>query len=101
MGWLSNSNEKALAEILRTVRRLETKGDMTMATIQDVQQKLDAIPEVLNAIAADGQAQKDLIQSLKDQIAQGNPVTQEQLDELDAKPTAILSRSQEIDASVG
>lgn len=71
-----------------------------MATVDEVNAKLDAIPPVLDNIAADVQAQKDEIQALKDQIAQGNPVTQEQLDSLDSKASSILNRVQGIDASV-
>lgn len=74
--------------------------DKIMASVDELNAKLDAIPPVLDAIVADEQALKDEIQKLKDQIAAGTPVTQEQLDSLDAKAAGVLSRLQGIDASV-
>ena len=71
-----------------------------MSSVDELSAKLDAIPPVLDAIQADEEAQKVEIQALKDQIAAGTPVTQEQLDSLNAKADAVLARVQGIDASV-
>ena len=71
-----------------------------MAKVDELEAKLDAIPTILDAIVADEQVLKDEIQALKDQLAAGTPVTQEQLDSLDAKAAGVLSRLQGIDASV-
>jgi len=104
MSWFSSkpkhSNKKTLAEILSTVRQIELQGDLIMATQQQLSDKLDAIPPILDAIVADEQVLKDEIQALKDQLAAGTPVTQEQLDSLDTKAAGVLSRLQGIDASV-
>lgn len=91
---------KLLTEILQTVRRIDRKVGALMATVGELQTKLDAIPPILDAIVADEQALKDMIQALQDQIAAGTPVTQAQLDELDAKADSVLQRLQGIDASV-
>jgi len=67
-----------------------------MATVDELNAKLDAIPPVLDNITTD-------VQSLKDQIAAltaGQPVSQAQLDEMTAKADAVLTRLQGIDASV-
>ena len=109
MSWLmdffnpgnSNQNErKLLTEISVAVKSVSEKMEVLMADVASLSAKLDAIGPVLDAVAADEQAQKDMIQSLKDQIAAGTPVSQAQLDELDAKAGAILARVQGIDASV-
>lgn len=71
-----------------------------MATVQELMDKMNAIPPVLDAITADQEALKAEIQALKDQIVAGTPVSQEQLDALDAQAAAVLSRLQGIDASV-
>jgi predicted nucleic acid-binding Zn-ribbon protein len=76
------------------------KEEMIMATAQGLDAKLDAMNPKLDAIAADAQAQKVEIQALKDQIAAGTPVTQEQLDSLDAKADSVLNRLGSIDDSV-
>lgn len=58
-----------------------------MATLDDVQTHLQAV--------ADGvQNLKNQIQTLRDQLASGSPVTQEQLDALDAKLQEIASSEQ-------
>ena len=71
-----------------------------MATLDELNAKLDAIPPVLDAIQADEEAMKTEIQALKDQLAAGTPVTQEQLDSLATKADAIVTRLEGIDASV-
>jgi hypothetical protein len=86
MWWFRKSTRELLEEI--------------MATQQELSDKLDAIPPILDAIVADEQVLKDEIKALKDQLAAGTPVTQEQLDSLDAKAAGVLSRLQGIDASV-
>ena len=71
-----------------------------MATQQELSDKLDAMSTILDAIAADEQVLKDEIKALKDQVAAGTPVSQEQLDSLDGKAAGVLARLQGIDASV-
>jgi outer membrane murein-binding lipoprotein Lpp len=85
--------KKWLVEILCDIK---TKGDNIMATVDELNAKLDAIPPVLDAIAADEQALKDMIAGLQ----ANQPVSQAQLDEMTAKVDAVLSRVQGIDASV-
>jgi len=86
--------------VVETLTDLQAKGEKIMSSVDELNAKLDAIPPVLDAIQADEEAQKVEIQALKDQIAAGTPVTQEQLDSLNAKADAVLARVQGIDASV-
>lgn len=72
----------------REKQRLFTLLENIMATEQDLQNDLDAIRDgvttaltALNATIAD----------LKAQIAAGSPVTQEQLDALDAEAKTIIA----------
>jgi len=89
--------EEFVVEILAEIKK---QGEKIMSSVDELNAKLDAIPPVLDAIQADEEAQKVEIQALKDQIAAGTPVTQEQLDSLNAKADAVLARVQGIDASV-
>ena len=92
-------DNKTLTEILAAVKDKKT-GRTVMATIDELNAKLDSIPPVLDAIVADEQALSAEIQALKDQIAAGTPVSQAQLDALHDKADGILQRLQGIDASV-
>ncbi len=85
--------EKFVVETL-TVLKKEMKNMAN--TVDELNAKLDAIPPVLDAIAADEQSLKDMIAALQ----AGQPVSQAQLDEMTAKVDAVLSRVQGIDASV-
>lgn len=71
-----------------------------MATVQELQVKIDSIPPLLDAIANDTGSLKGQIQALKDQLAAGTPVSQEQLDELDEKAAAIVGRLIDLDTQV-
>jgi len=82
--------------VVEALEELKTQGEGIMATQQELSDKLDAIPPVLDAIVADEQALKDQIAAL----TAGQPVTQEQLDAMTAKVDGVLSRLQGIDASV-
>ncbi len=76
------------------------RGEIIMAKIDDVQAALDAIPPVLDAIAADEAKQAAEIQSLKDIIAAGGTITEAQLDPLLARANEIKARVDAIDVSV-
>jgi hypothetical protein len=82
------------------LRDILRKEELIMATVTDLQGKLDAMAPVLDAIVVDVQATKTEIQALKDQIAAGTPVSQAQLDALDAQADGVLQRLGAIDSSV-
>jgi primosomal protein N'' len=68
------------------------QGGRIMATVQELSNELDQIKTAVDSVKADSAAQKQLIADLKAQIAAGTgPVTQAQLDELDAKADSILA----------
>ncbi len=71
-----------------------------MAKLDDVQAALDAIPPVLDAIAADEAKQATEIQALKDIIAAGGTITEAQLDPLLARANEIKARVDAIDVGV-
>ena len=89
-----------LFELGEQISLIHGKGETIMATLQDITDKLAAIPPVLSAIAADEQGLKDQIQALKDQIAAGGTITEAQLDPILAQADAILLSLQGIDAAV-
>lgn len=86
--------------VIKALTAIKKQGDKIMATVDELNAKMDAIPPVLDAIEADTNGLKAQIQTLSDQIAAGTPVTQAQLDALTIKADSILSRTQSIDASV-
>jgi uncharacterized protein YlxW (UPF0749 family) len=83
--------DRRLDEILTHVRALRAQGDTLLANQQELSDELDAIKTAVDAVKATGQAQVAEIAALKAQIAAGTPVTQEQLDSLDAKADSILA----------
>lgn len=60
-----------------------------MATEQDLKDSLDNITTGVAAVAAKLADQTQAIKDLKDQLAAGTPVSQEQLDALEAEAQAI------------
>jgi hypothetical protein len=61
------------------------------ATVQELSGELDAIKTAVDAVKVTLQAQIDEIAALKAQLAAGTPVSQEQLDALDAQADSILA----------
>lgn len=94
-GWLDDphpaSVQGILYQILTRLRALEAQGVTIMATQQELSDELDAIKTGVNAVLETGQEQKVLIVALKAQIEAGSPVSQEQLDLLDATADSILA----------
>lgn len=80
-----------LAQILTRLRALEAQGVQIMATQQELSDELDAIKTAVDAVKATGAEQVVLIAALKAQLDAGTPVTQDQLDALDAKADTILA----------
>jgi hypothetical protein len=71
-----------------------------MATFAEVKAVLDAIPAVIDAIAADQATLVDEIKALKDGAAGGSVVTAAELQELQDLASAIKTRLDAVDASV-
>lgn len=61
-----------------------------MAKFQEVSDELDAIKTAVDAVKVTADLQVAEIADLKAQLAAGTPVSQEQLDSLDAKADSIL-----------
>lgn len=77
--------------LLAALSRFTNYGEQIMATLQEVQGELVSIKagvDTSNALAAQ---QVAMIADLKAQLAAGSPVTQADLDDLDAKADAILA----------
>ena len=62
-----------------------------MATVKELSDELDAIKTAVDTVKAETAAQKQQIADLLAQLAAGTPVSQEQLDDLDAKADSILA----------
>lgn len=90
--------------ILRRMDALEAQGVKIMATLEEVQAKLEAINLAITEERSEVQTLlgglRDQIQALQDQIASGTVVTQEQLDGLAASADAIVSRVRDISEPV-
>ncbi len=80
-----------LTQILTRIRAVEAQGDKLMAKVQELSDELDAIKTAVDEVLALDKAQIAEIAALKQQISDGTPVTQEQLDSLDAKADGILA----------
>lgn len=74
------------ARIITLLNQLITQGETLMAKFQDFQADLDKLK---TDISAKLDALAKTIADLKAQIAAGSPVTQEQLDAVDAEVQAI------------
>jgi septal ring factor EnvC (AmiA/AmiB activator) len=82
---------QTLDRILTHTRAGEAQGVQIMAKVQELSDELDAIKTAVDAVKATVAAQVDEIAALKQQITDGTPVTQDQLDSLDAKADTILA----------
>ena len=80
--------------------QLLQREDEIMATIADVQAKVATIGNAVHSINVKLDDVAIEIANLKAQVAAGQPVTQEQLDALDASLQAILTESGEVVAEV-
>ncbi len=90
--------------ITRRLDALEAQGRNVVATLQDLQTKLEAIGTAISEERTEVQgllaALRAEIQVLQDQIGQGQLVTQEQLDGLAASADAIVERVRAISEPV-
>lgn len=90
--------------ITSRLNALEAQGRVILATVQDLQNKLDEINAAISdertevqGLLGDLRAQ---IQVLQDQVGAGQLVTQEQLDGLAASAEAIVARVRDISEPV-
>ena len=67
------------------LRQLLTQGDNLMSTVAEIRESLTMVDAKLDGIATE-------IQALKDQIASGVPVSQEDLDNFMNQVTAIQAK---------
>lgn len=79
-----------LAKILTRLQTLEQQGLSIMATQQELSDELDQIKTAVDIVKAASVDQIAQIAALTAQLAAGTPVTQDQLDALDAKADSIL-----------
>jgi hypothetical protein len=88
---------RTLTEILTTVKRMDEREVIFMATVKEqldsVSASLDAAGTALDNIAADEAAQTKLITDLQAQIAAGAVITAEQLQPLVDKSAAIAAKA--------
>ena len=87
----NDTTHKLLLHISKLVETIFKQGESIMASFQEVSDELDAIKTAVDAVKELGKQQIAEIQALKDQLAAGSPVTQEQLDSLDTKADSILA----------
>lgn len=88
------SNEETHAVLNHVVTLLEVihnQGVKIMASVKELSDELTAIKTAVDEAKATGLAQIQLIAELTKQIEAGSPVTQEQLDALDAQADEILA----------
>jgi uncharacterized protein with von Willebrand factor type A (vWA) domain len=76
------------------------REEFLMATLADVQEKVTAIAAAVHSINTGLDRVATEIMDLKAQIAAGVPVTQEQLDALDASLQGIMAESGDVVAEV-
>jgi hypothetical protein len=90
--------------ITRRLYALEVQGDLLLATVQELQQKIDNIGVAVDAERVEVQGLlldlRTQIQALQDQLGAGQLVTQEQLDGLAVAADAIVARVQAISEPV-
>ena len=86
--------------IMRRFSVLEQKGDQIMATLIELQDKIEAINTAVSAERTEVQGLMDelrnQIQSLQQQLSSGALVSQAQLDALAASADAVVARVQAI-----
>lgn len=87
-----------LDQILARLRALGAQEHTIMADVKDVKQLVADLNDETNSVAAKVDAQAAAIKALKDQIAQGSPVTQADLDEIATALTPISERLKAIGA---
>lgn len=95
-----NINFPGLEGVCRALSSIITNQEKIMTTVTELSAKLDALDEaitqerteVVNALTG----LKGEIQTLKDQIAAGTPVSQEQLDAIGARVDAQITKTQGI-----
>jgi len=83
-----------LQHVVSLLEMLHLQGDRLMASFQEVSDELSAIKTAVDEVKRLDQEQIAEIASLKEQVAAGSPVTQEQLDQLDAQADSILAALQ-------
>jgi len=83
--------ERRLNTLVTLSRAIQAQGSAIMATVNELSSELTAIKTAVDEVKRIDLEQIAEIQALKDQIAAGTPVTQEQLDSLDAQADSILA----------
>ena len=87
-------------QLTQFLTQLLHREEMLMATLADVQEKVTAIATAVHNINTGLDRVATEIMDLKAQIAAGVPVTQEQLDALDASLQSIMAESGDVVAEV-
>lgn len=82
---------RKLDRILAQLAALAAQDTQIMANESDLQTDLDAIKTGVDTVLASQVAQAALIAALKAQLAAGTPVSQDQLEILDAEAKAIVA----------
>lgn len=77
--------------ILQQLRLVLVQGVKLMATVKELSDELDAIKTAVDTVKALVATQVTQIADLTAQLAAGTPVSQAQLDDLDAKADGILA----------
>lgn len=91
---------ESLLRIEDELNTLKVMGGLQMATVQEMNAKLDAIKVDVDEIAVDTQSLLDEIKKLQDQVAAGGVVSQSELDGLFAKASAIQTKSNAVAQAV-
>lgn len=81
-----------------SVKLLHEKVDRIMAKITDVNTLLDELNTATNDVAADVTAERAELKALREQIAAGTPVSQEQLDAVASRLGSTVARLQALAA---
>jgi chromosome segregation ATPase len=84
-------SDPKLDTVLEKLTMLIFQGGKIMATVQELSDELDAIKTAVDSVKATAAEQIAKIAELQAQIAAGSPVSQAQLDDLDAKADSILA----------
>lgn len=87
-----------LDAILERLAALERQNRKLMTDVASVKKLVKDIDEETNAVAAKVEAQAAALQALKDQVAAGNPVTQDDLDAIGTELGTVSDRLRAIGA---
>lgn len=88
---LGGGADSKLDQILAHLQDITSKEQIIMSKETDLKADLDAVQAGVTSVLAAQTAQAATIADLKNQLAAGTPVTQQQLDDLDAEAKAIVA----------